>query len=129
MSCSDASRHLRILNRTFRKRTRIPGGRRTRSKILGFLSRYSVAEMTAPGNHHCHISLIGGDDDFFVAHRTSWLDGGGGAGFGGSDESIGKRKKGVARDGASLQREPGFLCFPDRNPRSIDPRHLAGPDA
>ena len=43
--------------------------------------------------------------------------------------SVGKRKKGITRNRAALKRQPGFLCFPNRDARGIDTRHLPGPDS
>ena len=45
----------------------------------------SVPEMTGSGEDHGHAPLVGRTDDLLIAHRTTRLNGGGGAGLGRSD--------------------------------------------
>src|ERR1039458_4235966 len=44
--------------------------------------RWSMPEVAHAGEDHGHAQLIGGGDDFFVAHRAAGLDDGGGSGSG-----------------------------------------------
>src|SRR5437879_2361035 len=76
----------------------------------------SMPKMADAGEEHGHIMLVGGRDDFGVAHRASRLNRGSRAGFGGGDEAVGKWKERIAANNAALQRKSRFACFPDRDP-------------
>ena len=88
-----------------------------------------MPEVAVAGEDHGDITLVGGLDDFGVAHGSTGLDGGGGAGFGGGDEAVGEREEGVGTDDAALERKLGFPGLPDGDARGIHPAHLAGADA
>jgi hypothetical protein len=81
------------------------------------------------GEDHGQVACVGGGDDFGVAHRTAGLDGGGGAGLGGGDQSVREREESVAANHAALEGKPGFARFPDGDAAGVDPAHLAGADA
>src|SRR3569833_2870540 len=85
--------------------------------------------MTGSREGHGQVALVGGSDDFGIAHRSTGLNGGGGAGFGGGDQSIRKREKSVAAHYTALEREFGFARFPDGNPARVYAAHLARADA
>ncbi len=61
-----------------------------------------VSEVARAGEDHGHAAFVGGGDDFFVADGAAGLDGAGGAGVGGGEESVGEGEEGVAADGASF---------------------------
>src|SRR5262245_38718119 len=84
-----------------------------------------VPKMADTGKDHCHLAFVSGGNHFFVANRASWLDSAGCAGFGRSDQPVREREKSVARDRTALERKSGLVRFPNRNARSVDPRHLA----
>src|SRR5207302_9465032 len=86
----------------------------------------SVPEMTNTRENHRHVALVRGGNHFLVAKRTAGLNGAGCSGIGSGNEPVGKWKKSITRDRATLEREPCFLRFPNRDPRSIDTRHLPG---
>ena len=88
-----------------------------------------MAEVAEAGKDHRHIALVGGGDDFGVAHGAARLNGAGRARVGRGDQSIGKWEKCVARDGAAVKREARLVRFPNCDARSINARHLAGADA
>src|SRR5213080_4900668 len=88
----------------------------------------SVSKMTDSGENHRHLALIGSRNHFFIAHLSARLNSAGGTGIGGGNETMREWKKCIAGDSAAFEREPCFLRFPNRNPRRIDPRHLARPD-
>src|SRR5438874_13691640 len=77
----------------------------------------SVPEVANAGQHHRDAALVGGGDDFVVAHAAAGLDHAGGAGIADDVEPIAKREEGVARDGRSLQREAGVLGLDARDAR------------
>ena len=55
----------------------------------------SVAEMPPPGEHHRDAVLVGGRDDFRVAHRSAGLDDGGRARLRDRIETVAERKERV----------------------------------
>src|SRR5215475_4975160 len=81
------------------------------------------------GEYHCHFTLVSCGNHFFIANRPAWLNSTRCAGFGGSDQPVWERKKSVARDRAALERKPGLVRLPDRDPRSVNSRHLASADS
>src|SRR6266481_6129205 len=85
-----------------------------------------MAKVADAGEDHRHLALVSGSNDFFVAHRAARLNRARCASFGCSDQPVWEREKSVACDGTALQRKPALVRFPNCNPRSIDPGHLAG---
>src|SRR6185369_13365871 len=57
-----------------------------------------VAEVTVAGEHHGQAMLVGGGDDFLVAHRTARLDDGLGTGFSHHVDAVAEREEGVRGD-------------------------------
>src|SRR5436190_4141923 len=55
----------------------------------------SMPEMPDAGEHHGDAVIVGGLDDFVVAHRTAGLDHRGGAGFDRNQQAIGERQERV----------------------------------
>lgn len=93
-----------------------------------FLGRL-VAEVAGAGENHGHAAFVGGGDDFFVADGAAGLDGAGGSGVGGCEETVGEGEECVASDGAAFQGESGVTCFPDGHAGGVDTGHLTGTDA
>ena len=87
-----------------------------------------MSEMPAAGEGHGHATLVGGSDDFVVPLGAARLYGRGSAGLGGGDETIGKREKCIAANGAAVEIKPGLTSLPNRDAASIDAAHLAGTD-
>src|SRR5713101_541402 len=85
--------------------------------------------MADTGKDHRHVVLIGSSNYFFVANGTTRLNSAGCTAVRGGDQPIREWKKGIARDRAAFEREPGFVRFPNGNARSIDTRHLPGANA
>ena len=52
--------------------------------------------MASPGEDHGHAPLVGRTDDLLIAHRTSRLNRGRGAGLSRSDQPVGEREERVA---------------------------------
>src|SRR5881275_2816358 len=84
-----------------------------------------VSKMADAGEYHRHLVLVSGSDHFFVTHRAARLNSAGCASLGRRDQPVRERKKSIACDRAALKRKPGLVRFPNGNPRSVDPRHLA----
>ena len=63
-----------------------------------------MAEMSHAGKGHREAALIGGGDNFRIPDRAAWLDSRGGPCFRGRDQSVRKRKEGVAANHAAFQR-------------------------
>src|SRR5690606_23586107 len=57
------------------------------------------------------------------------LDRAGGAGIRRRDESVRKRKQSLAGDVGPFEIEPGLAGLPDRDARTVDPRHLTRANA
>src|SRR6476620_3470794 len=88
--------------------------------------RRLMSKMPYAGEYHCHLSLVSGGNHFFITNRAARLNSAGCASFGRGDQPVRERKESVARNGAALERKPAFVCFPNRNPRSVNAGHLAG---
>ena len=69
-----------------------------------------MPEMTDAGEDHGHFAFVGGGDHFVVAHGAARLNRGRRAGFGGGDQAVGKREKGVARHRAALAARGPLSC-------------------
>src|ERR1051325_12196821 len=88
-----------------------------------------VPKVPHTGEYHCHFALVSCGDHFVITNRPAWLNSTRCAGFGGSDQPVWERKKSVARDRAALERKPGLVRLPGRDPRSVNSRHLASTDS
>src|SRR5260370_507665 len=71
----------------------------------------SMPEMPDAGEHHGDAVIVGGLDDFIVAHRTAGLDHRGGAGFDRDQKSIGERKERVRGHHRTPGHRSGNLQF------------------
>src|SRR4051812_18723558 len=80
---------------------------------IAFFIIHSMSKMAKTGEDHRDVAFVGDGDDFGIADGAAWLNGGGGAGFGGGDEAVGERKKCIAANHTAFEGEAGFACFPD----------------
>src|SRR3970282_1014695 len=85
--------------------------------------------MPNAGEDHRHVAVVSSFDDFGVADAAAGLDDGGGAGFGGGDESVGGREERVARARAAFYVESRFFRFPHGNLYGVHAAHLSSADA
>src|SRR5438067_2438019 len=85
----------------------------------------SMAKVSNADEHHREVPFVGSGNDIRVAHRAAGLNGRGRTGFGGGDQSIGKREKSVAANHAVFEREPRFSRFPYRYAADVHAAHLA----
>src|ERR1035437_2848941 len=88
--------------------------------------RWSMPEVPHSGEDHGHAQLIGGGDDFFVAHGASGLDNGGGASGGYGFEAVGEGEEGVGGGDAALERQHGLH---GAEAGGVHAAHLARADA
>ena len=67
-----------------------------------------MPEVTHAREHHRDAVLVGGGDDFLVAHAAAGLDHGTGPRVGQRLDAVAKREEGIRCDGRALQR--GLEC-------------------
>src|SRR5437763_1638191 len=85
-----------------------------------------MPEMAYAGEDHCHLALVSGGNHFFITNRAARLNRASRASVGRSKQPVREGKESVARDRAAFEGKPAFVRFPNRNPRSVNARHLPG---
>src|SRR5439155_11880315 len=81
-----------------------------------------MLKVSAAGEDHGHPLFVGGGDHFRVVARTTRLDRGEDAGFGGLVDAVTEREEGIAGDDSASATVSRFLRG---DLRRVEPAHLA----
>jgi hypothetical protein len=85
-----------------------------------------VSEVTHAGQHHRDVVLVGGVDDFLVAHRTARMNHRGDAGRSRRIDAVAERKEGVGRHHRTGHDQAFVGGLDAGDLGGIDTAHLAG---
>ena len=97
--------------------------------VPSWLALPLVLERPLAGEDHGQAGIVGGGNDFFVAHRSAGFDDGFDTGFRRSVDAIAEREESIGRHHGPVDRQAGILGFPAPDTGGVNAAHLPGPGA